>query len=561
MTEMKLTRNTWFLLGILVFGAFLRFWGIGWGLPFEYQSEEYKIIKYALKMGGGDLNPHFFEYPSLYLYFMLFLFGQYYLIGRLIGLFAGIHEFALSFVKDPTPFYLMGRVSEAICGVIILYIIYKIGKRLFSENAGLCSALIFAALPNFVYLSHIIKGYMGMIVLLLLAFWKIVRAVEEEDRKAYLLAGALLGLAASTKYPAAPFGIILPLAYFFFSRKIPVRTFILALFLIPLFFILATPYFVIAPAEFWKDLGGNIRIYSELSGHEPSYLSRLGVVLWHFLHLGDVPAPLLLGGLCGLGFLYSLARWEKKHLLAIVPIVTYLLIVGGYHNPAAGYLLQIMPLFVIWGVHGLFTFCSRQGTVMKLVVILLLSAAVGWNCWLGGSYAYSFTIPDTRTLAKEWIDQNIPAGSNVLIDSKVNMPPILMSHAQLKKFYDKALSLNHYKKEYLALQLEVHPGPGRGYEIVTLKRNFSQIGSLEHQVEEIQQLQDLLEVSGDLKSLKKQGIQYVLTNDSVAQGSLQRHDKGIEDFYRALDKEAKLLKVFEPQYRIYLGGTVRIYQL
>ena len=198
---------------------------------------------------------------------------------------------------------------------------------------------------------------------------------------------------------------------------------------------------------------------------------------------------------------------------------------------------------------------------MKPAVILVLSAAIGWNCWEGARHAYSFTIEDTRTQGKEWIDQNISPGSKVLIDSKVNMPPILMSYDQLKKFHDKAITLNHYKKEYFALQLDAHPGPGQGYEIVTLQRNFRQIGSLEHQVKEIQQLQDLQEVSGDLEALRKRGIQYVITNNLGVHGTLLDEDKGMADFYRALEKEARLLKVFEPRYPIYHGGPVRIYKL
>ncbi|OGR88217.1 MAG: hypothetical protein A3A86_04285 [Elusimicrobia bacterium RIFCSPLOWO2_01_FULL_60_11] len=559
---MKLTRNSWILLGILAFGAFVRFWGIGWGLPYEYQAEEYKIIKYAFRMGSGDLNPHFFEYPSLYLYFMLFLFGQYYLVGRLFGLFATTHEFALSFVKDPTPFYLMGRVSEAVFGVVILYIVYRIGKRLFSENAGLCSALIVAALPNFVYLGHIVKGYMGMILLLLLVFWNIIKAAEEEDKKAYLWAGALLGLAVSTKYTAAPFGIVIPLAYFFFSKKIPFSTFVLSLLLIPALFIMTTPYAVITPSELWRDLGGNIHVYSKFSGQETSLLSRFGLIFERlFLYMGDVHAPALLGGFCTAGFLYSMFRWEKKHLLALVPIAAYLLMVGNYNHPAAGYLIQVIPIFVIWGVHGIFTFCSRQRNALKLAVLLVFGFAIGWNCWEGVSYAYSFTVKDTRTEAKEWIDANIPAGSKILIDSKVDMPPLLMSYAQLKKFHDKAIEMNNYKKEYLALQLEAHPGEGHGYEILTLQKDYRQIGSLEHQVKDVQALQDLQPVNGDLKALRKQGVQYVIYNESVVHGSVLRHDEGIEDFYRALDKEAIPLKVFNPRFRIYHAATIRIYKL
>ena len=568
-----------YLFLILLIAAGLRLWGLDWGLPYEYQSEEYKVVKYALRMGGGDLNPHFFEYPSLYLYFMLFLFGLYYLFGSWIGLFSGTHEFALSFIKDPTPFYLIGRVSEAICGAAIVYLVYKIGKRLFSENVGLCSALIFAALPNFVYLSHIIKGPMGMTLLLLIFFWHCISIAEKESPRSYIMAGILLGLATSTRYHAAPFGIVLPLVHFYRlylasdtqERKEKSfwdqhKLFLLALILIPIFFILTTPYSVLTPKEFWKDLGSNISVYY-INEKEATYLTRIGIVLWRFLHLGDIPASLLLGGLCGLGFLYSMVRWEKKHLLTVVPIVTYFLIVSGYENPAAGYLLHVLPLFVIWGIHGLFTFSKEmspgfwQGKTLKPAVILGLSVAIVWNFWEGSALAYSFTLPDTRTLAKNWIEKNIPQGSHILIDMKTYSPPLLMSYEQAERFSNRAADLNHYKKEYLKLQLETHPGKGNGYKIYTVLRGFQEIGSLPHQVEEVQKMQDLVQVNEDISKLKEMGIQYVIVSEDVEKGAIRNNLPGLADFYRNLPSKAVLIQSFAPKFRVTHCGRISIYRL
>lgn len=566
---MKLDKKV-LLFIILLLGIFLRFWGIQWGLPYEYQSEEYKIIKYALKMGSGDLNPHFFEYPSLYLYFMLFLDGLYFLIGRGLGIFKNTHDFALSFVKDPTVFYLMGRISEAICGTLIIFLVYKIGKKLFSEEVGLYSAAIVCGLPHYVYTSHIIKGNMGAITLLMIFFLMTLRIVEIGDKRSYILSAMFLGLAASTKYHAAPFGILLPVAHFLRMRNTEQefkniwwkweqnKFFLFSLILVPIFFIFGTPYSVLSPQEFYKDIGGNINIYTTLTGTEKPYLYRLFTAGGHLLHLGDISAPLLLELVCVIGFFTTLFYWENKYLLIWIPIVTYLLIVGGYHNPAGGYLLPVFPLFIIGAVHGMLIFKKK---ILKLVSITLLTTAITWNLWEGGKWAYSFTVVDTRTTAKEWIDKNIPQKSHILIDTKVQAPPIQMCYEQLEKYYLKAVELNYYKKEYLKLQLEAHPDSNVGYYIFTIKRSFRQIGSLAHQVDEVQKLQDLVEVDQDIKRLKKIGIEYVIVDEWSEKGSLMNNYAGLSDFYRALPAHAKLLKVFSPRYPIYHGGEIRIYQL
>src|SRR5581483_1816315 len=104
------SKERWALAAILLLALGLRVWGAGWGLPYEYQTEEYKVIKYALRMGQNGLNPHFFEYPSLYLYFMLFAYGVYYMIGRVSGLFSSTLDFALLLVRNPTSFHLIGRI-------------------------------------------------------------------------------------------------------------------------------------------------------------------------------------------------------------------------------------------------------------------------------------------------------------------------------------------------------------------------------------------------------------------------------------------------------------------
>ena len=53
----------------LVAAAMLRFWALSQGIPFSVQVDEPEVMVRAVgMMKTGDLNPHFFDYPSLYIY-------------------------------------------------------------------------------------------------------------------------------------------------------------------------------------------------------------------------------------------------------------------------------------------------------------------------------------------------------------------------------------------------------------------------------------------------------------------------------------------------------------
>ena len=57
------------LAAILVLGAALRFFPIWFGLEYPYsRPDENEAVGHALAILGGDLNPHFFHWPSLTFY-------------------------------------------------------------------------------------------------------------------------------------------------------------------------------------------------------------------------------------------------------------------------------------------------------------------------------------------------------------------------------------------------------------------------------------------------------------------------------------------------------------
>jgi len=100
------------LAGIVILALALRVWGIGFGLPYTYHIDEHSYIVGALNLGQGEI----YGYPQQ-VGLVNVLFGEYalyYIIGRILGSFQSIQDFASSYHVDPTAFYLIGRITMAL---------------------------------------------------------------------------------------------------------------------------------------------------------------------------------------------------------------------------------------------------------------------------------------------------------------------------------------------------------------------------------------------------------------------------------------------------------------
>ncbi len=105
----SITRKKTILAFIIIAAALLRLWGINFGLPYLFHQDEPIVVNHALAYGTGDLNPHFFVIPPLASYILFFFYSAYFVLLKISGVIADAGSFAVSFFKDPTPFYLIGR--------------------------------------------------------------------------------------------------------------------------------------------------------------------------------------------------------------------------------------------------------------------------------------------------------------------------------------------------------------------------------------------------------------------------------------------------------------------
>jgi hypothetical protein len=80
----------------------------------------------------------------------------------------------------------------------------------------------------------------------------------------------------------------------------------------------------------------------------------------------------------------------------------------------------------------------------------VIVGAIAWPLALSVRHDVLLTRRDTRTLAKEWIEENLPAGSKIGTDWPVFGPPLSREQYDVKEIWDAGLSahpLNWYREK------------------------------------------------------------------------------------------------------------------
>jgi len=572
---MKRDKLLFLLILFIAFGV--RLWGIWFDLPYIYTTEEYKVVNYALKMRATkDPNPHFFNYPSLYLYFTLFVSGIYFIIGRIFGVFTSAQDFAYSFIRNPTGIYLILRIFSAVWSTGVVGMTYIIGKQSYNRRVGFLGMLMITFIPSILVSAHEIRPSMPMMFFVLLSFYFLIKYYRNGQIKHFYWSAIILGIAISIFYSALPLIVLLPIVYFSHEREMRLldKKLWFAFFFVLLFFILGTPFSIFDFKTFINDFSAHTRgAISNLPKGAVAIPINLLFVGTRTLGLPLINLPLL-GIICLLGIFVVLQERRTESIFLTTPVVAFSIPVAMYHCPDLGYLFPAISFFLLAGArfidkiiaeaHHRFGGISENIRGIRRIYLYVLG--VFFACLIPSIIEcvridYSYSLKDTRTIAKEWIEENIPFGSKVLIDMYAKSPPIKMTKGQLEKLYKRAVELDHYKKEYLRLQYEVHPGGNYGYEIYQIQRPPEEVSGAIEMVKEAQKTQDLLDVGKGFNYLRKEGIQYIISNSFDEESILRSDDPSLINFYQNLNKEGQLVKEFSPKTRLHPGPVIRVYNL
>jgi len=410
---------------VLVVALWLRVYGVTFGLPNLYYWDEPTVVNRAMRFGTGDLNPHDFYYPALYMYVLFAASGVYFVAGRLLGTFHGAQEFALRFFVDPTGVYLTARITTALVGTCAVLIAYLVGKRYLGKTQGLVGAALLAVSPLHASYSHIAVTDIAHAALIALALLPLHDVLSRGRYRDYALAGLLIGLGTATKYLAGLQVGALVVAHWLGAHgpgadwRRPAahlqaamsRRLALGLLLVVAGFFVGSPYNFISAGEFIRDF----RTQSVLSRGD-------GSTNWILLHTlpADLGWPALLLAIAGLAAL--LWRPSRSTLVLLVFPALYSLAMLRMSRSWSRYLLPSSTLVVL---------CAGQGWVMLQALaerwlrprlgLVVASAILAASLLLPASTTLAWdsihAIADSRDLALRWTEENVPTGTHVVLQS------------------------------------------------------------------------------------------------------------------------------------------------
>lgn len=452
------------LLTVLVLAAGLRLWGITHGLPHSYYGDESHFLQRSLAFGSGDLNPHWFHKPALYMYAVFAACGLVYVVGLLAGLWHSVDDFAIAYILDPGALYLAGRLLTVIFGVCGVWGAYRVGARFFGRRQGLFAALMLALALGHVEASQVIKADVPAACFAIWSMYFLLGYLESRRIRDMALAGALAGLGAATKYYTILMLLPVAAAALLVARGAPRprwRTGVAALGTGTA--ALFGAYFAGSPCNFLDPLGRHWTLaplrqattaFRKLSGAAVEarpldfIVERAGTleatidyvrVLASRPGLGTVIALL-----CAAGMVTMLARPRPRALLLLLfPVLlaaASILSFPGYADPR--HQLPLYPFLAVGAGCFLAVATARAGRWRWLVCAGLGVALVAQPLAAIIDTNRRQMREETRNVARTWIEQHIPAGTRLLVDE--NGPPLLKDAAWIDAI----------------LQLEVAPDAG-----------------------------------------------------------------------------------------------------
>jgi len=529
------------LLGAILFLAgLLRLNGIDFGLPYLYNPDEPSVVNPAIKiLTRGDWNPHWFDWPGCFVMYALALFYAlalpgFFLFCRSAGITAGLDPFVQWMKQDPTFIYLSGRLFMCFLAVLSIYVLYRLSEKLFGKRIAFLSVWVLTIAPLHVAHSQCIRPDTTGILLVLLSLCFLFAHIENGSQRAFCAAALFAGFSASAKYTLAL--IFLPVAihaavedcksrrtlaaYLRDSLQIKTRL-SKAFFFAGIGFFISAPFVILDFRASFQGILFNLR---------PSHLGadRLPGML-NFLWYLTVPLQKGIGGIffqifAGLGILRLIRSRSYKSLLLLAFPFALLLLIGNANLRFDRWALPLLPfesLCFALGFSAALDWCLRRSAAKIVRVFCILSflsllagfsvPALAVNRW-HGNYLRR---PDTRTIAKQWIESHLPAGSKIA---------------------------------YEQYTPQLHILPSRHFELMDL--DFDQI------------------ISKSIEAYREAGVNYAVISDAFKSRYYAEPQKYPDQIarYERLKKEAVQIKSFSgkgfqgPRIEIYGIGTAETKQ-
>jgi len=402
---------------ILIVAAIARLWALSFGLPHPAaRPDEDAVAALAGNYHRGRFELTSFVYPPLFM--LVFAAAMWLVFTRLPVVLARLHvDLRLPELAIPAQ-RITARVLSATAGIASVWLIYRIGVRLFDRAVALIAAAFLALAFLHVRDSHFGVTDMPMSCMVLIAFLAIVKLSGSGDRRDLVAAGILTGLAVATKYNAAVLGLPAIFAILDDPVRRPLsdrlrRAIVFGLLVVAAFLVVC-PYAVINYRQFIADNLFNARHLAEGHGAElgRGWVYHLSTTLRYGLGL-----PLLVAGVLGL----PLIVWKegrKGVLVALFPIAYYA-IAGSGRTVFARHILPIVPFLCLSAGYAVWTLGAWVASALsrprwRVAITVAVTAAVLLPSAMSVvAFDRLLAREDTRVVARRWIESRFVPGTTI----------------------------------------------------------------------------------------------------------------------------------------------------
>ncbi len=531
--------------GLCLLALAVRLIGLGYGLPAVYNPDEVPILNRALALAKGDPNPHNFLYPSVYFYAVFAWEAAFFVVGRLLGLFGSLAEFQREYFTDPSRLLLAGRAFTAVCGTLVVPALYWFGKRLYNRTVGLAAALFYAFAPLAARDAHYVKLDVPVTLMVVLTHAALARLVVDEQaagkRRAWIVAGLLGGLAISTHYYVGLIVFSFVAVAFADLRRsgrwqASLTLLAWAAASVVVGFFAGTPFMLVEPQTAIRDIVAVREIDIDRAVVTGAFVS-VKTYLNMLLH-DAVGWPVFLAAVAGSVWAVA-SDWRRGLLLVTFPLLFLLFVFNTV--PQTRYLNAMLPSVALAAAFALGRLADarRKSLALATAAIVLAAAVPG----IAGTVRTDlfFRQTDTRTIARQYMETHVPAGSSILVQ------PYSVPLRRSREAFVEALQsrLGAVERASIKFQLQLEAGP---YDPPTFR--LIVLGDGGEDPDKIYISPRVFRADGGLAPLRPFRIDYVV---------LKRYnveDPAVRPLAQALSRGARLVARFSP-YRADVAPDVR----